>query len=144
MATARTRRSTSPRYREFCRKHRRADGVRFGHNPNVVGWQIDNEYGYALMSYDDVTRQQFQDWLKAKYKTLDNLNAHWTTSYWSQTYDNWGEIPIPVGGHNPGLMLEWKRFVSDTWTSYQQNQIDVIRKARRTAPVHYRQLHGLL
>jgi len=120
--------STSPRYREFCRRIATQMAMRFGHNPNVVGWQIDNEYGYALMSYDDVTRQQFQDWLKAKYKTLDNLNGHWTTSYWSQTYDNWGEIPIPIGEHNPGLMLEWKRFVGFTWTSYQQNQIDEIRK----------------
>jgi beta-galactosidase len=120
--------ATSPRYREFCRRIAEQMAIRFGHNPNVVGWQIDNEYGYALMSYDDVTRQQFQDWLKTKYKTIDNLNAHWTTSYWSQTYDNWGEIPIPVGGHNPGLMLDWKRFVTHTWTSYQQNQIDVIRK----------------
>jgi len=120
--------ASSPRYREFCRRIAEQMATRFGHNPNVVGWQIDNEYGYARMSYDDVTRQQFQDWLKAKYKTLDNLNTHWATSYWSQTYDNWREIPIPVGGHNPGLMLDWKHFGTDTWTSYQQNQIDVIRK----------------
>ncbi len=120
--------ATSPRYREFCRRIAEQMALRFGHNPNVVGWQIDNEYGYALMSYDDVTRKQFQDWLQAKYKTLDNLNARWTTSYWSQTYDNWAEIPIPIGGHNPGLMLEWKRFVGYAWTSYQQNEIDAIRK----------------
>jgi len=120
--------ASSPRYREFCRRIAEQMATRFGHNPNVVGWQIDNEYGYARMSYDDVTRHQFQDWLKAKYKTLDNLNTHWATSYWSQTYDNWREIPIPVGGHNPGLMLDWKHFGTDTWTSYQQNQIDVIRK----------------
>jgi beta-galactosidase len=119
---------SSPRYREFCRRIAEQMALRFGHNPNVVGWQIDNEYGYAQMSYDDVTRQQFQGWLKAKYKNLDNLNTHWTTSYWSQTYDNWQEIPIPVGEHNPGLLLDWKRFITDTWTSYQQNQIDVIRK----------------
>jgi len=120
--------ATSARYREFCRRIAEQMATRFGHNPNVVGWQIDNEYGYAQMSYDDDTRRQFQDWLKAKYQTLDNLNARWTTSYWSQTYDNWGEIPIPVGPHNPALMLEWKRFITTTWTSYQQNQIDVIRK----------------
>ncbi len=120
--------ATSARYREFCRRIAEQMATRFGHNPNVVGWQIDNEYGYAQMSYDDDTRRQFQDWLKAKYQTLDNLNAHWTTAYWSQTYDNWGEIPIPVGPHNPALMLEWKRFITATWTSYQQNQIDVIRK----------------
>jgi beta-galactosidase len=120
--------ATSPRYRDFCRRIAEQMAIRFGHNPNVVGWQIDNEYGYALMSYDDATRQKFQGWLKAKYKTLDSLNAHWTTAYWSQAYDNWSEIPIPVGGHNPGLMLEWKRFVTHEWTEYQQNQIDVIRK----------------
>jgi beta-galactosidase len=80
------------------------------------------------MSYDDGTHAQFQDWLKAKYKTLDNLNTHWATAYWSQAYDNWAEIPIPVGEHNPGLMLDWKHFVTYVWTSYQQNQIDVIRK----------------
>lgn len=120
--------ASSPRYREFCRRIAEQMANRFGHNPNVVGWQIDNEYGYALMSYDDITRRQFQDWLEAKYKTLANLNDHWATAYWSQTYDNWAEIPIPVGPHNPGLMLEWKRFITYTWASYQQNQIDVIRK----------------
>ena len=119
---------TSPRYLEFCRRIAEQMAIRLGHNPNVVGWQIDNEYGYALMSYDAVTRQRFQDWLKAKYKTLDHLNTHWTTAYWSESYDNWAEIPIPVGGHNPGLMLEWKRFVSQAWDEYQRNQIDVIRK----------------
>lgn len=120
--------ASSPRYREFCRRIAEEMAIRFGHNPNVVGWQIDNEYGYALMSYDEGTHRQFQDWLQAKYKTLGNLNEHWTTAYWSQTYDNWHEIPIPIGGHNPGLMLDWKHFVTYTWTSYQQNQIDVIRK----------------
>jgi beta-galactosidase len=119
---------TSARYLEFCRRIAEQMAIRLGHNPNVVGWQIDNEYGYALMSYDAATSQRFQDWLKAKYKTLDNLNTHWTTAYWSESYDNWAEIPIPVGGHNPGLMLEWKRFVSQAWDEYQRNQIDVIRK----------------
>jgi beta-galactosidase len=120
--------ASSPRYRQFCREIAEQMAMRFGHNPNVVGWQIDNEYGYALMSYDDATRKQFQDWLAAKYKSLDNLNLRWTTDYWSQTYDNWSEIPIPVGGHNPGLMLDWKRFVTDTWASYQKNQMDAIRE----------------
>jgi beta-galactosidase len=120
--------STSPVYREYCRKIAEEMAKRFGHNPNVAGWQIDNEYGYALMSYDDLTRKQFQDWLQRKYKTLDALNSFWTTPYWSETYDNWSEIPIPVGGHNPGLMLEWKRFVTDTWNDYQLNQISEIRK----------------
>ncbi|HEV3036578.1 MAG TPA: beta-galactosidase [Candidatus Angelobacter sp.] len=118
---------TSPKYLYLCRRIVEEMAKRFGHDPNVVGWQIDNEYGYALMSYDDETKRQFQDWLKAKYKALDALNQHWATAYWSQAYDDWSEIPIPVGAHNPALMLEWKRFVSYAWARYQQNQIDVIR-----------------
>ncbi|HTP67473.1 MAG TPA: beta-galactosidase [Dongiaceae bacterium] len=118
---------TSFKYRELCHRIAEEMAKRFGHDANVVGWQIDNEYGYALMSYNDEARQQFQQWLKSKYKSLQALNEHWTTSYWSQTYDNWEEIPIPVGENNPGLMLGWQRFVTYAWTSYQQNQIDAIR-----------------
>jgi beta-galactosidase len=118
----------SPVYREYCRKIAEAMAIRFAHHPNVLGWQIDNEYGYANMSYDDYTRQQFQAWLQKKYKTLDNLNQAWTTTYWSQTYDRWDQVPIPIGENNPGLMLEWKRFVTDTWNDYQKNQIEVIRR----------------
>jgi beta-galactosidase len=98
---------------------------RFGHDPDVIGWQIDNEY--ANESYDDATRKQFQDWLRNRYHTLDNLNARWTTSYWSETYNDWNQIPIETTYGNPGLLLSWKRFVSDTWRSYQKNQLDVIR-----------------
>jgi beta-galactosidase len=117
----------SPVYLEYCRKIAEAMAIRFGHNLNVVGWQIDNEYGYAWMSFDDYTRKQFQDWLQVKYKTLDNLNSRWTTAYWSQTYDRWDQVPIPIGdSNNPGLVLEWKRFVTDTWNDYQKNQISVI------------------
>ncbi len=118
---------TSARYRMFCKRIVEQMALRFGHNPNVVGWQIDNEYSYALMSYDDDARKQFQDWLQTKYGTLASLNEHWTTAYWSQTYDDWREIPIPQAGHNPGLLLDWKRFMTDEWVSYQQDQIDVIR-----------------
>ena len=120
---------TSIKYREFCKRIATEMAKRYGHDANVVGWQIDNEYGYANMSYNKEGREQFEDWLAAKYQTLDTLNAHWTTSYWSQTYDNWREIPIPKDGddHNPALRLEWKRFTTYAWTSYQQNQIDAIR-----------------
>jgi beta-galactosidase len=115
----------NPKYREFTRKIAEAMAKRFGHNPWVLGWQIDNEY--AVESYDRGTKEQFQDWLKIRYGTLDNLNARWTTAYWSETFFNWSQIPIQLQGGNPGLMLSWKRFVSDTWRSYQKTQMDVIR-----------------
>jgi len=115
----------SPKYREFTRGIAEALAKRFGHNPWVIGWQIDNEY--AEESYDPATKAQFQQWLKARYGTLDNLNRRWTTTYWSETFFDWSQIPIQLRNGNPGLMLSWKRFVSDTWRSYQKTQIDVIR-----------------
>jgi beta-galactosidase len=118
---------TSVRYREFCRRIAEEMAKRFGRDRSVVGWQIDNEYGYSLMSLDEEARHQFQEWLKAKYKTISALNDRWTTPYWSQTYDNWTEVPIPIGSHNPGLMLDWKHFVTFAWTGYQQIQIDVLK-----------------
>ncbi len=116
---------SDPKYRELCRIMAAKMAERFGHDPDVIGWQIDNEY--ANESYGPSTDAQFQDWLKAKYKTLDSLNARWTTAYWSETYQNWNQIPIQESGGNPGLMLNWKEFVSDTWRGYQRNQLDAIR-----------------
>ncbi|MBW4039327.1 MAG: beta-galactosidase [Acidobacteria bacterium] len=116
---------SSPKYRELARAMAEQEARRFGHDPNVIGWQIDNEYANA--SYGPSTQAQFQNWLKARYGTLDNLNARWTTAYWSQTYNDWSQIPIETKPGNPGLLISWMRFVSDTWRSYQKNQLDVIR-----------------
>ncbi len=116
----------SPHYRVFCAKIVDQLAQRFGHDRNVIGWQIGNEY--TDESFDAETRLQFQQWLEHRYGSLDALNRDWTTAYWSQTYDRWDEIPLPPGGGNPGLLLEHKHFVTDTWRSFQKVQADTIRK----------------
>ena len=116
-----------PLYRKFCAEIVTRLAQRFGHDPDVIGWQIGNEY--TDESFDAGTRRQFDDWLEAKFHTLDGLNRVWTTAYWSQTYDRWDEIPLPAApNQNPGLLLAYKHFVTDTWRSFQQVQIDAIRK----------------
>ena len=115
---------TSPRYRELCRIITEQMARRFGHNLNVIGWQIDNEYG--AFSWDDETHRQFQDWLRERYGTLDSLNLHWTAEYWSQTYSDWSQIPMGPGG-NPGLALEFKRFQSAAIRNFQHLQVAAIR-----------------
>ena len=116
---------SDPKYRVLSRAMAEQLAKRFGHNPWVIGWQIDNEY--SENSYGDSTKKQFQDWLKIRYGTLDNLNSRWTTAYWSETYQSWDQVPIETKYGNPGLLLSWMRFVSDTWRSYQKNQLEVIR-----------------
>ena len=114
-----------PLYRRLVFQMVLQEAKRFGHDPDVIGWQIDNEY--ATLSYGPIAKAQFQNWLHARYQTLDNLNTRWTTAYWSQTYTSWTQIPIETNYGNPGLLLSWKRFVSDTWRSYQANQLRALR-----------------
>jgi beta-galactosidase len=120
---------SNPKYRALSRIIVAKLAQRFGHNPYVAGWQIDNEISQT--STDPGTLKLFQSWLQSRYSTLDNLNARWTTAYWSETYGDWSQIPIPkhggVDSGNPGLLLCWREFISDTWRSYLLNQIDVIR-----------------
>ena len=117
----------SPRYRQLCALIVTQLAKRYGHNPNVIGWQIGNEY--TDESFDPATRAQFQQFLKAKYKTLDNLNKQWSTAYWSQTYTDWSQIPMENANENPGLLLDHKHFVTATWRSFQREQIDILRTA---------------
>ncbi len=117
----------SPRYRLFCAEIASRLAQRFGHDPDVIGWQIGNEY--TDESFDPATRALFQQWLQRRYGTLDALNEHWATAYWSQTYDRWDEIPLVASGGNPGLLLEHRHFVTDTWRAFQRIQIDAIRKS---------------
>jgi len=118
---------TSPRYLELCRRIASEMARRFGHDPHVVGWQIGNEL--TDDSFDEHSRRLFHEWLEAKYGTLDALNAHWTTAYWSQTYDRWDQVSMGGEGRqqNPALLLEYKRFVTDQWRAFVRNQTEAIR-----------------
>ena len=120
---------SSPRYRTRAREIAEKLATHYGHNPNVLGWQIDNEVGPP--SFDAETKTQFHRWLQQKYHTVAELNHHWTTAYWSQTYDDFAQVPMHSKNENPGLLLDWKLFVSDTWASYVENQVKVIREIGR-------------
>lgn len=115
----------SAKYRELCRGIVEQLARRFGHNPHVVAWQIGNEF--TEDSFDAESRRGFHQWLERKYGSLDALNKRWNTAYWSQTYTQWSQVPMTTGRSNPGLLLEHKRYVTDTWLSFQRNQIDVLR-----------------
>jgi beta-galactosidase len=115
----------SPEFQAASARIVKALAERFGSNPNVIGWQIDNEF--HRVCYCDRCRKLFQDYLKAQYGSLDVLNARWSTSYWSQTYSAWEQIPIPIGAHNPGLMLEFKHFMTESYRRFQLLQIENLR-----------------
>ncbi|MEP6895383.1 MAG: beta-galactosidase [Chloroflexota bacterium] len=98
---------------------------RFGSNPNVIGWQIDNEFNRVC--YCERCQKLFRQFLARKFVTLEALNERWSTAYWSQTYSAWEQIPIPVGPHNPGLMLEFRRFITESYRRFQHLQVVALR-----------------
>ncbi len=133
------RRLTYGLRREYCpnnpRYHRHTERIvakmaeHYAHNPAVIGWQIDNEFGNRC--YCDICQGEFQKWLQNRYDDLDNLNGKWGTIFWSHIYTDWSQIPVPLTtarSHNPGLGLDYKRFMSDTYRAYQKMQIEVIRQ----------------
>jgi len=115
----------SPELHTATRRVVRAMAERFGKNQHVIGWQLDNEYN--RICYCDRCQRLFQEYLAEKFGSLDALNCQWATQYWSQTYSAWGQIPIPIGPHNPGLMLEFKHFVTQSYRRFQQLVLDVLR-----------------
>ena len=114
-----------PKYRQLAHGIAEQMAIHFGHNPNVVGWQLDNEY--AADSFDPAAKSQFHAFLAHKYGTIASLNQHWATAYWSQSYNNFEQIPVRSSEENPALLLDWRHFASETWKSYSENQIDAIR-----------------
>jgi beta-galactosidase len=119
---------TNTTYRRYSVQIVEAMAQHFHDNPHVIGWQIDNEFGDRC--YCPACHSAFQRWLRSKYSTLDQLNARWGTIFWSHTYTDWSQIPLPLKtAHtwNPGLALDYYRFMSETYREYQQLQIDVIR-----------------
>lgn len=120
---------TSPDLHAATRRIVGAMAERFGANPHVIGWQLDNEYNRVC--HCDRCRDRFQRSLAERFGSLDALNAAWASRYWSQTYSVWDQIPIPIGPHNPGLMLEFRRFVTDRYRRFQRVQIDALRPRLR-------------
>jgi beta-galactosidase len=121
-------------YRRFSRGIVEALARHYRDNPNIVGWQIDNEFNNENREcFSDSCRVAFRQWLREKYATLDALNTRWGTRFWSQWYSEWDQIDLPFrtpAFHNPALMLDFKRFISASVASYAGEQIGILRRER--------------
>ncbi len=122
-------------YRQYVEKIDTELAKRFGQNPAVWGWQLDNElshYGKDF-SYSDASTAKFRDWLKKKYGTIDDLNRDWGNAFWSQMYQNFDQIQIPnqevlPQAINPHALLDFERFFADEAADYLRFQATVLRR----------------
>jgi len=122
--------ANNPNYIEHSKKIVEKMVLHYKDSPDVIGWQIDNEFGVDLC-YCHNCVEAFRGWLKEKYQSIEELNKACGLIFWGQEYKDWDEIyppRPPFGMQNPSLCLEWRRFSSDSWIKYQQIQVDIIRK----------------
>jgi len=125
---------TQPVYREHCQRIVSALAERYGDHPAVVAWQIDNELGnhHTARCFCHNCRAMFHQWCQQRYETLEQLNEAWGTVFWSQSYSDWLQIPLPSGvvggGHNPSLELAFWRFASDAHVDFLRQQVRLLRQ----------------
>lgn len=126
---------TSLVYREKTAIINRKLAERFGNHPAVIMWHISNEFGGEC--HCPLCQKAFQDWLKEKYHTIEELNRRWCTTFWSHTYQSFEQIesPSPIGETQlHALNLDWKRFVSYQTTEFIRHEIRAVREGGSTLP----------
>jgi Beta-galactosidase len=122
---------TSKVYMDLSRKIVVALAEHYQNNQTVIGWQIDNELNCHMdVSFAESDHQEFREWCRKKYSSLEELNKAWGTSFWAQTYTDWNQIFLPrptVTYHNPSHLLDFYRFTSDATIQFAKMQYEILR-----------------
>jgi len=107
-------------------------GRRYGQDPRVWGWQLDNEPN-GVPDYSPSARLKFQSWLERRYGTIEAMNAAWGGNFWSTKYDSFAQVLIPNEGLfgedalSPHAVLDFRRFTADAMADYLHLQYDILR-----------------
>ncbi len=124
---------TSPVYREKVRQINTLLAERYAKHPALLMWHISNEYG----NHDcrcELCLQAFRVWLQVRYGSLEAVNKAWWATFWGHQYSDWAQIE-PVDPSMHGLMLDWKRFVSDQVLDFYLAEIEPLRETTPDVPV---------
>jgi beta-galactosidase len=125
---------SSPVYRQYVERMVEAIGKHYGNDKRIWGWQLDNEPShYGQYDYSSAAQESFRNWLKAKYKTLDALNAAWGTAFWSIRYNDFSQVRIPnqkelIAQPSPHAVLDFRRFSADEANDFLGFQYKILRK----------------
>ncbi|GAA2155012.1 MULTISPECIES: beta-galactosidase [Glycomyces] len=130
---------TSPDYRRLAADLVTALGRRYADHPAVAMWHINNEYAcHVRADYSEHAALAFRSWLSVHYGDIDSLNDAWGTAFWSQHYNGFDEVRPPRASpttQNPSLVLDWRRFTSDSVLDLYRMERDALRAAGAEQPV---------
>ncbi|GAB7364804.1 hypothetical protein MBLNU230_g5600t1 [Neophaeotheca triangularis] len=120
-------------YRIQSQRITKALAERYGDHPDVVAWQLDNEFGChdTVRSYDQDAITRFRSWLQDKYGTIEALNEAQGRVFWSNQFVDFEAILPPyleVYTFNQAHTLDWYRFSSDMVIEFAKEQTAIIRQ----------------
>jgi beta-galactosidase len=121
---------SNPTYRFYCERVIRKILEHYKNKPAIIGYQIDNETSSAGAANHDV-QVGFAEYLKSKFKTVENLNKVWGLNYWGQRLNDWSELPPRDGIINPGWKLEWERYSQWMTTDFLAWQAAIVNEYKR-------------
>ncbi len=125
----------APAYRQAAIRVARAVAERFGGDPRVAGFQVDNEIGHegSDRCACDHCRAAWHAWLKSRYGEAAAMNEAWGAVFWNTSYERFDQVPVPraqpATGHNPGLLLDYDRFQSESAAAFAREQTEALRAA---------------
>jgi beta-galactosidase len=117
----------SPAYRFYAERLIRHIVAHYKDNPNVIGWQIDNETSsYEAMNPDVFIG--FQHYLEKKFGTPEALSKAWFLNYWGENLHTWEDLPKRDGAQSTGYKLEWSRWSQMRVTDFLHWQARLVRE----------------
>jgi len=131
----------SPVMYQYSEKIIRAEVEHFKDELGIIAWQIDNELGHedSDVCYCAQCQSAFQKFLDKKFGgDIERLNDTYGTTFWSQEYNTFDEIPTPMATittHNPALRLDWERFRAKSIDNFVQFQVKLIKEIAPNAVV---------
>lgn len=134
----------SPTYRKYSVALAEKLAERYKDYDNIVAWHISNEYGGEC--YCENCEKAFRNWLKEKYKTIDELNRVWDTAFWGHTMYDFEDVVAPnmlseefnwdgVRTNFQGISLDYSRFNSDSILECFQMEYAAVKKHTPDIPV---------
>ncbi|MDF9810964.1 beta-galactosidase [Streptomyces sp. SPB162] len=130
---------SSPHYRGAAARITEQLALRYGRHPALALWHVHNEYGVPVSAcYCETSVEDFRSWLRARYGTLDALNAAWGTTFWGQRYGDWTHVDAPrltPTVANPAQQLDYARFSDETIRANFTAERDLLHRLAPGIPV---------
>ena len=100
-------------------------------NPQVIGYQVDNETKYYDCVSPDMQRLFVKDLRRRFGNDLGRLNAAFGLDYWSNRIDSWEDFPDLTGTINASLGSAFDRFRRSQVSRYLAWEADIVREYAR-------------